>query len=141
MSIHLLARLSLRAGCASVLAATSLAASAAGASAPASADARYQQERARCLTGQSGQALETCLKEAGAAKQQAGQGQLTDADAQNARKRCEPLGADDKRDCLARANGSSPNTTSTGSVKGGGIVRETTTTIPTPVSPSASSAR
>lgn len=106
---------------------------------PPDVQARYEQERARCLAGQSGQALETCLTEAGAAREAARQGQLNDGDAKyrkNAKERCDVLAGADKRDCIARIKGA-PNTTESGSVKGGGIVRET---ITREVAPAASAA-
>ena len=121
---------------------------AAAAAAPAIApevQARYEQERARCLAGQSGQPQETCLKEAGAARDAARQGQLNDGDAKyrkNAKERCDALAGDDKRDCIARIKGSA-DTTESGSVKGGGILRETVTReappAPEAASPAASS--
>ena len=121
----------------------------AAAAAPAIApevQARYEQERARCLAGQSGQPQETCLKEAGAARDAARQGQLNDGDAKyrkNAKERCDALAGDDKRDCIARIKGSA-DTTESGSVKGGGILRETVTReappAPDAASPTASPA-
>src|SRR5213596_2539872 len=58
-----------------------------------SPEARYQRERARCLSGQSQEDTQTCLKEAGASLQAARQQALTTATADqlaaNARKRCE----------------------------------------------------
>lgn len=120
-----------------------LSAGAAIAAVPAAADAqaRYEQERARCLSGESGQARSTCLKEAGAALAEARRGRLNDGDAkyrQNARERCAVLSGDERRDCVARAEGRS--TTVSGSVKGGGILRETVTTRvePPPAMPAAS---
>ena len=117
-------------------------------SAPASPDvqARYEQERARCLSGQSGQSQETCLKEAGAARDAARQGQLNDGDAKyrkNAKDRCEALAGDEKRDCIARARVQQGKegrgvTTESGSVKGGGILRETVTVVPAPAASAAS---
>lgn len=101
---------------------------------------RYEQERARCMSGQSGQAQETCLKEAGAARDQARQGQLNDGDAKygkNARDRCAALTGDEQRDCMARMKNST-NTTESGSVKGGGILRETVTREVKPAEPAAS---
>ena len=136
--------------CAAVAAASLLAlcigtAAAAPAVAP-DVQARYEQERARCLTGQSGQPQETCLKEAGAARDAARQGQLNDGDAKyrkNAKERCDALAGDDKRDCIARSKGSA-DTTESGSVKGGGILRETVTReappAPDAASPTASPA-
>lgn len=93
----------------------------------ADALARYQRERAACMSGQSNQDRTTCLREAGAAFAQAKQGALDDGPAQyasNARQRCEKLPDEDRKDCLARMNGQG---TTSGSVAGGGIYRELVT--------------
>ncbi len=105
---------------------------------PPDAQVRYEQERARCLSGESGQAQSTCLKEAGAALDAAKRGQLNDGDAKyrrNAKERCKALSGDEMRDCIARAKGQS--TSVSGSVKGGGILRETVTTEVEPARPAA----
>jgi len=114
---------------AAVLLGTTLSAAAATGQDPAvaGAKARYEQERARCLTGESGQAKETCLREAGAALQAARQGQLDDRGAmyqQNALQRCKPLPPQDAKDCRDRILGQG---TVSGSVKGGGLYREKVT--------------
>ena len=96
----------------------------------AAAKARYEQERSRCLSGQSGQDLKTCLREAGAALQAARQGQLDDHDARytrNALERCKPLPSDEAKDCRDRILGQGAVSVS-GSVKGGGLYREKVTT-------------
>lgn len=115
------------------------AAMAIAAGAASEAQTRYEQERARCLSGQSGQAQDTCLKEAGAARDAAQKGQLADGDGKlrkNAKDRCDVLAGDEKRDCMARIKGAS-NTTESGSVKGGGIIRETVTIEPAPAASAA----
>ena len=89
------------------------------------AQARYQQERAMCDSGQSQQDRTTCLREAGAALQEARRGQLSDGSAaqyqRNALVRCDGL-PDDQRDaCVARMQGQG---TTSGSVAAGGIYRE-----------------
>ena len=104
------------------------------------AQARYEQERARCLSGQSGQAQDTCLKEAVNAREAASKGQLADGDGKlrkNAKERCDVLTSDEKRDCMSRMKGAA-NSTESGSVKGGGIIRETVTTEPAPPASAAS---
>ncbi|HEY9238458.1 MAG TPA: hypothetical protein VIP10_06455 [Burkholderiaceae bacterium] len=132
---------------------------AAGPSTPASADvqARYEQERARCLAGQSGQVMDACLKEAVNAREAAKKGQLADGGGElrkNAKERCDVLTGAEQRDCVTRArvqegsmtkidaSGSSKSvtTTTSGSVKGGGILRETVTRETTvgPAVPAAS---
>lgn len=116
-----------------VLGATALSAMAAD-SPSTDAKARYEQERARCMSGQSGQAQATCLKEAGAALDVSKQGGLNDGNAKykkNAKERCDALTGDQQRDCIARMK-DAPNTMESGSVKGGGILRETVTVEPAP---------
>ena len=90
--------------------------------------ARYEQDRAKCLSGKSNQDQATCLKEAGAARDAAKQGQLNDGEAnykRNAKTRCDALSGDEATDCLARMKGKG---TTSGSVEAGGIYRETVTT-------------
>ena len=88
------------------------------------ANARYQAERAVCMNGQSNQDRATCLKEAGAALQEAKAGHLNDvqgAYTKNAMSRCEKLPADDRDACMRRMSGEG---TITGSAQQGGIERE-----------------
>lgn len=92
---------------------------------------RYKADVAACNSGQSGQDKATCLKEAGAALAAARKNKLTDnsqLEINNKTARCNALPADQRDDCLMQMSGA--NTTSTGSVEGGGILRETTITIP-----------
>lgn len=60
-----------------------------------SASARYEYERSLCNKGQTNQAKETCLREAGAAKQHARQGALTTLSEEqlqrNRESRCVPI--------------------------------------------------
>jgi hypothetical protein len=101
---------------------------------------RYEQDRAKCLSGQSNQDQVTCLKEAGAARDAARQGQLNDGDAKyrrNAKERCDALTGDDAKDCLARMKGKG---IVSGSAEGGGILRETVTKEVKPVDSAASGA-
>ena len=99
--------------------------------------ARAQQERANCDGVQQDRAA--CLREAGAARQEAGRNGLTNvgpgrADA-NAMARCREQPAADRADCEARLQGGA-RTSTEGSVMGGGIIRETVTPLPPqPVSP------
>lgn len=93
-------------------------------------DARYRSERAACLNGQSNQDRATCLKEAGAARNVARRHLLDDGSGsyqQNALARCATLPAADKVDCQRRIQGDG---TVSGSVRDGGLLRETTTVIP-----------
>ena len=91
---------------------------------------RYERERAACLSGRSPQDQATCLREAGAALQAARRGDLTGGAGdlkRNARERCNVLAGDERRDCLARMRGEG---TVSGSVEGGGILREKVTIVP-----------
>ncbi|EJN02808.1 hypothetical protein [Herbaspirillum sp. YR522] len=91
-------------------------------------DATYKKERAACMDGSSNQDRATCLREAGAARYEAGRGQLTDPGEaqlkQNAQRRCEGLPQAQRSDCEARMNGSG---VSEGTARDGGIYRETRT--------------
>ena len=93
---------------------------------------RYERDRAACLSGRSGQDQATCLREAGAALQAARRGDLGNGDGnlkRNAQERCKVLAGADRTDCLARVRGEG---TASGSVEGGGILRETVTIVPAP---------
>ncbi|ABM31046.1 hypothetical protein QRO11_20845 [Paracidovorax citrulli] len=98
----------------------------------ASARERYQQDRQACMSGNTGQSRETCLKEAGAALQAARSGQLgaqdaTDGYSRNALQRCEVFkNPVDREACAARVRSG----TQDGSVAGGGILREATIQVP-----------
>ncbi len=89
--------------------------------------ARYKQERAVCISGQSKQDRATCLREASAALAQARQGDLNDGAAQysgNARKRCESLPEEQRQACEARMQGQGSKS---GSADTGGAYRELVT--------------
>jgi hypothetical protein len=94
------------------------------------AQQRYQQERAHCLSGQSQQDRATCLREAGAAYDEARRGQLDNSGsngfAQNATQRCNAQPASDREACMQRILGAG---SAQGSVHGGGIIRETVTPV------------
>ena len=93
---------------------------------------RYEQERAACLNGQTNQSRHDCLREAGAALHDANKGKLDDVgeDYQaNQRLRCQPLPAEEQRDCMARMTGQG---TVAGSVEAGGLYRELKTIEPAP---------
>ena len=96
----------------------------------AEAQARYQQDRAACMSAQSQQDRATCLREADAALQEAKRGRSGDAQGsyeQNQLLRCDRLAAGDREDCRRRMRGEG---TVSGSVEGGGIYRELRTTVP-----------
>lgn len=99
------------------------------------AQLRYQQERAACLSGQTNQDRSTCLREAGAALAEARRGVPTSNGAEllsNQLRRCEPLPASDREDCIARMKG---HGTTSGSVAAGGIYRELVTRGPVDAQP------
>jgi hypothetical protein len=113
------------AACAAVLGLASASALARG---PDAAQSRYESERAVCMHGRSNQDQATCLKEAGAALQEARRGQLSNAGERelehNRLARCEAQSGTDRDDCVMRMQGSG---TTTGSAQSGGILRELTT--------------
>lgn len=95
------------------------------------AEARYKQDMAVCNSGQSNQDVKTCRLEARNALAQALRGALTTAPealAPNARLRCNAHEGEARVACEARMRGE--GTTSSGSVGGGGILRETVTVVP-----------
>lgn len=102
----------------------------------ATGSAQLQSERARCDGVQQDRAA--CLREIGAARQEARRDGLTSASAasyeQNALARCQLQPVADRADCEARIVGSSGagRTSVEGSVMGGGVIRETVTPIPAP---------
>ncbi len=103
---------------------------AAGASANQAAQTLYRQEMALCNSGQTNQDLRTCRREAGSALQEARRGGLSGAGVgleQNALLRCAAHEGIDRRACEARMRGEG---TSSGSVGGGGILRETVIVVP-----------
>ena len=117
------------------------------------AKSTYQKERADCEAGRTAEDRATCLKEAGAAQDERKRNRLDNNGSmrQNAIDRCNALPAKDKPDCLARIEGPSQanqTPTTSGSVAGGGVIRETKTTTtgqPTvvilPAPPAASAPR
>jgi hypothetical protein len=88
---------------------------------------RYQRESAACAAIRVPDDRANCLSEAStrfAATQPAVAAEQADVLASNALKRCEPLPADERLDCVARMKGQG---SATGSVAGGGIYRELVT--------------
>lgn len=97
---------------------------AAGRPAQSEAQRAYERDRAACLSGQTHQDRATCLREAGAALQEARRGGLDDQDAQFERNRllrCEKQPPEDREYCIRRMKGEG---VTSGSVEGGGIYRE-----------------
>lgn len=98
----------------------------------ADAQARYRQEMAFCDSGQSSQSLDTCRTEARNAYAEARRGGLNDAPDQytrNAVQRCSEFKGDERSACDARVLNPSRIE---GSVGAGGILRESTVTVPVP---------
>jgi hypothetical protein len=108
-------------------------AAAASGAAMSEAQRTYQSERAVCLSGQSNEDRATCLKEAGAALQEARRANLgtarDDQLAQNRTERCQAVPSADRADCVRRANGEG---IMSGSVQQGGILRELTSPVTQP---------
>jgi len=104
---------------------------AAGAS--ASAEAQYKTDVAACNRGQTAEDHATCTREAGAALQENRRNNLsTGGNAQlqgNAQDRCGALSGSDRDACQARMQGQG---TVSGSVSGGGMIREIVTPDPNP---------
>ncbi|MBJ2158551.1 hypothetical protein [Variovorax sp. IB41] len=95
----------------------------------------YQQELSVC--GHNQQDRAACIREAGAARQEAARGGLTGAPdyRANALARCGlQQSPGDRRDCEARVLGGAGNTSASveGSVMGGGVIRESVTTVVMP---------
>ncbi|MEN4921774.1 hypothetical protein ABE485_24130 [Achromobacter spanius] len=93
---------------------------------------RFQQDMARCKSGDTNQSVDTCKREAGAAKQEATRQNLRDASPeqlqQNMLARCNRLPEAQRQSCVTQMT--SPNTTVRGSVQGGGVLRETVIQVP-----------
>lgn len=93
----------------------------------------YAHERAACLRGETPQDRETCLREATNAQAEKRKGDLqVQGDAQlhaNAMRRCDALGGEDHAACTARVLGYGRES---GSVGGGGVIREVETVVVPP---------
>ena len=93
-------------------------------------DARMQRERAACEGNQQDRAA--CLREAGAAQQEARRNGLVNpgpgTEDRNALDRCKQQPASAQAECEARITGAGKTTTE-GSVMGGGVIRETVTPV------------
>ena len=89
------------------------------------ARAEYEAQRAACVSGQSNQDRATCMREAGAAYEEARRGRLArDADFDaNARMRCERHTGERREECLMLQG---QDAKVYGSVEGGGTLRELT---------------
>ena len=87
--------------------------------------ARYERERADCLSGRTTNLdRATCLREAAAARDEARRQRLDSGNAnyqRNATQRCAARRGEEQRDCMRRMRGAG---TVSGSVGGGGVLRE-----------------
>jgi hypothetical protein len=111
-----------------------------GANAQSSTDieARYKLDVERCNTGQTNQDKATCLREAGAARDESRRNRLNNANEsyqQNQTSRCQSLPVAERNDCMLQMSGQ--DTRTEGSVGAGGVLRETTITIPGTPAPAA----
>ena len=103
-----------------------------GAGSLADAEAIYRKDSAACNSGQTNQDRTTCMREAGAALQEARRGGLNADPAQFERNRllrCDSQPPADRPDCIRRMNGEG---TTSGSVESGGIYRELVTPVVPP---------
>jgi hypothetical protein len=90
----------------------------------------YEQERAWCMTNTQGDDRVACLKESGAARAEKRDGTLNNKGANfyaNSMQRCEALSGEDRAACKARMMGFG---SASGSVQGGGIIRQVETVVP-----------
>jgi hypothetical protein len=99
---------------------------------------KYRREVEACRTGQTQQARETCLEEARAAKAAKRRGELASGSEDytaNALARCQPLAGEYQAACQARVMGFG---STSGSVAGGGLLRQVETVV---LPPGATSVR
>ncbi len=92
----------------------------------------YQQDRAACMRSDSQHERTSCLREAGAVRAQGMRkmpmsGDTPESRMQNALKRCTNLPPDNKATCERMVHGEG---TTSGSVAGGGMMRELVTPVP-----------
>lgn len=99
------------------------------------AQARFKQEMADCVSGNTSQDKDSCMHEARAALAEVKRGvwgrpEKTEAKSEAAaRQRCEVHQGQQRNACEARMRGEG---NVSGSVEGGGILREITTPVPAP---------
>lgn len=93
---------------------------------------RYQQELRQCEQLSATVDMQACKREAGAALHATRRGNLQNHNGmnydRNRTERCAALPADRRDECMMQMSGQ--NTRTTGSVESGGILRETTITVP-----------
>lgn len=116
-------------GVTAVLAVTAATAQVATGTTGIDASGSYQQEINACMTGKTQQDQATCLKEARNAQADKKRGVLDNAGARfeaNAAARCNVFTGEDKAACQARMMGFG---STSGSVAGGGVLREVETVV------------
>ena len=89
----------------------------------------YQQERAWCMANTSGEEQATCLRNSAAAQAEKRRGTLDNNGANfdaNAMQRCHVLTGEDRAACQARVVGLG---SATGSVQGGGVLKQVETVV------------
>jgi len=119
-------------GAAALLAMTAATAQVASGTTGIDASGSFKQEMQACMTGQTQQDRETCMKEARNAQADKQRGILSRQDADfkaNAVARCDVLNGVDKAACQARIMGYG---STEGSVAGGGVLREVETVVMPP---------
>ena len=116
-------------GAAALLAMTAATAQVATGTTGIDASGSYQQEVNACMTGKTQQDRDTCLREARNAQADKKRGVLDNAGAKfdsNAAARCDVLVGEEKAACQARMMGYG---NATGSIAGGGVLREVETVV------------
>ncbi|MDZ4123561.1 MAG: hypothetical protein U1E02_05195 [Hydrogenophaga sp.] len=94
------------------------------------AQSTYDQDRAACMRSDSQHERTSCLREAGAVRAQGinrAPGATPEARMENAMKRCADLPPENKSTCERMVHGEG---TASGSVAGGGMIRELVTPVP-----------
>ena len=102
---------------------------------PSEKQRRYEADRQVCLSGKSNQTFDSCMKEAKAALKEPASAIPTVSAEQlrrNAMLRCDALTGDQRTACVGRIQGEG---TVSGSVAGGGVLREIVTTERVPGEP------
>ena len=96
---------------------------------------KYEHERAVCIADKTGQDRDLCLRDAEVARGAALRGQLTNPEdvnyRRNALERCQVFKGDEAKECRERILGTGGATVS-GSVDGGGVLRELVKIEPAP---------
>lgn len=116
-------------GAAALLAMTAATAQVASGTTGIDASGSFKQEMQACMTGQTQQDRETCMKEARNARADKQRGVLASENSDykaNATARCDVLTGVDKAACQARIMGYG---STEGSVAGGGVLREVETVV------------